>query len=371
MLTLALAWRFVVVRKKPMLLSLLGIVFGIAFFVVTQAQTSGFEKFFIQTILGTNGAVRISDKFQDNFGTVERVDNKGKTEFFFHSREDAIYRKGIDDPEQVRAALIGFPEILGISEVIEGDGVLDTGARSLAVSMHGIRWSDHSLASDLGSKLVHGSSNDFVSDQSGVLVGSRVAQRLNINLGDNILLVGGTGNINLKITGIFETGVSEIDKKRIYIHYSKASSFVGKSNRSSVFQLSLKDPVKASDLASQLQFVLNHRVVSWQEREKVWLDVFKALRLSSGITVSTILLLSGLGIFNTFAIMVIEKTRDIAILRALGFSASDVSVVFIWQGMILLLGGTLGGAIFGASLTFGISQLPLRIRGFFLQTISW
>ena len=83
MLTLALAWRFVVVRKKPMLLSLLGIVFGIAFFVVTQAQTSGFEKFFIQTILGTNGAVRISDKFQDNFGTVERVDNKGKTEFFF------------------------------------------------------------------------------------------------------------------------------------------------------------------------------------------------------------------------------------------------------------------------------------------------
>ena len=357
-----------------MLFSLFGIVFGVAFFVVTQAQTSGFEKFFIRTILGTNGAIRISDKFQDTFGTVEKVDDKGDSEFYFHSREDAIYRKGVYQPEKIKAALVDFPEILGISEVIEDNAVLDTGSRRLAVSMHGIRWSDHTLTSDLDDKLVYGSSNDFISDKSGVLLGSRVAQRLNINFGDSLLLVGGTGNIHLKVAGIFETGVSQIDKNRIYIHYSQASSFLGKSNRASFFQLSLKDPDIATQLAVQLQSVLNHRVVSWQEREQVWLDVFKALRFSSGITVSTILLLSGLGMFNTFAIMVIEKTRDIAILRALGFSPADISAVFIWQGLILLFVGTLLGALFGALLTLGISHLPLRIRGIFSSdhfVVNW
>ena len=88
-----------------------------------------------------------------------------------------------------------------------------------------------------------------------------------------------------------------------------ARSFLGNSAGGSVFQIALKNPDLAPKLSQQLQNVLNHRAVSWQEREKVWLDVFKALRVSSGITVSCILLLSGLGIFNVFAISVIEKTE--------------------------------------------------------------
>ena len=65
LLALKLALRYVVARKRAMSMSLLGISLGIAFFVVTQAQTSGFEAFFIRTILGTNGALHISDRFQD------------------------------------------------------------------------------------------------------------------------------------------------------------------------------------------------------------------------------------------------------------------------------------------------------------------
>ena len=92
-----------------------------------------------------------------------------------------------------------------------------------------------------------------------------------------------------------------------------------------MFQVSIINPENAVQLAEQMQETLGHRVVSWQEREKVWLEVFKALRVSSAITVSTILLLSGLGMFNVFAIMVIEKNRDIAILRSMGFSPRDIS----------------------------------------------
>ena len=114
-----------------------------------------------------------------------------------------------------------------------------------------------------------------------------------------------------------------------------------------------------------MQETIGHRVVGWQEREKVWLEVFKALRVSSAITVSSILLLSGLGMFNVFAIMVIEKSRDVAILRSMGFTPRDVSAVFLWQGGIVLFAGILLGSALGFLTTYGISRIPLRIRGIF------
>ena len=219
MLCLELAWRFVIARKRPMLLSLAGIVFGVAFFVVTQAQTSGFEKFFIRTVLGTNGAIRISDQFQDTFGKVEKVNKDGSTEFFFHSREDALYREGVKQPGLIREALAEFPEILGASEILEGNGVLDTGSRKKSVELHGIRWVDHLQTSDLSKQLIHGSISDFASDQTGILLGSRIYNRLNIKIGDRIRLIGGTGTLHLRVSGVFETGVSQIDKNRAYLHF--------------------------------------------------------------------------------------------------------------------------------------------------------
>ena len=69
--------------------------------------------------------------------------------------------------------------------------------------------------------------------------------------------------------------------------------------------------------------------------------------------------------FNVFAIMVIEKNRDIAILRSIGFTPRDISAVFLWQGAIVLIGGIILGSLTGFLATYGISKIPLRIRGIF------
>jgi len=364
-IALQLATRFVIARKRAMSMSLLGIVFGIAFFVVTQAQTSGFEVFFIRTILGTNGAIRVSDRFQDMEGTVSKVSQNGSESFVFRSRENARYVEGIEYPLLVREALRHFPEVSGISEVIEGTGIIDSGSRKQSVQIHGLRIKDHIMVSELQNQLIQGSINSLDSDRSGVLLGNRIADRLKLSIGDRVTLIGGTENQQLRVVGVFETGVSQIDKNRIYLDLSTARSFVGKPFGGSVFQVSVQNPENATELAAQMQETLGHRVVGWQEREKVWLEVFKALRLSSAITVSSILLLSGLGMFNVFAIMVIEKNRDIAILRSIGFTPRDVSAVFLWQGAIVLLGGIILGSATGFLATYGISKIPLRIRGIF------
>ena len=364
-LSLQIAVRYVLARRRAMGMSLLGIVFGVAFFVVTQAQTSGFESFFIRTILGTNGAIRVSDRFQDVDGTVTKVTEDGQTRFVFRSREGARYIEGIEYPRELREATLDFDEVTGVSEILEGSGVLDTGSRSHSVRIHGIRTEDHIAVSDLESQVIRGSIKAFRDDRLGLLVGNRIAERLRLEPGDRVNLAGSNESLHLRVAGIFETGVSQIDKNRIYLDLSTARSFLRKPNGGSVFQIGLRHPEFAPAIAAQMQQTFAHRVVSWQERERVWLDVFKALRVSSAITVSTIILLSGLGMFNVFAIMVIEKTRDVAILRSMGFTPSDVSRIFLWQGALVLALGVVLGCLLAILGTYGISRIPLRIRGIF------
>ena len=364
-LTLRLALRYIVARRRAMSMSLLGIVLGIAFFVVTQAQTSGFEAFFIRTILGTNGAIHISDRFQDLTGMVSKAEKDGSVKFVFNSREDARYVEGVESPDLLREALEEFPQPTGISEILEGSAVIDSGSRKHSTEVHGIRIEDHILASNLENQIIRGKVSDFAVDESACLVGSRVADRLRLQLGDRVMVRSGTESRQFRIVGVFETGVSQIDKKRIFLHHSTTKTLFGRGLGRTIFQLSIKKPEGAVELAHQMQLTLGHRVISWQEREKVWLEVFRALRASSAITVSSILLLSGLGIFNVFAIMVIEKTRDIAILRSMGFTPREVSAVFLWQGGIVLSAGIVLGCLTGFLATYGISKIPMRIRGIF------
>ena len=365
MLPLELAARYVISRKRPMFMSLLGIVFGICFFVLTQAQTAGFETFFIRTILGTNGSLLISDRLQNSGQLVERARADGSKEVVLNPEISSPYEDGINQPELVRAALTDFPDVIGISEVLKGYGLIKSIRNKRSVEVHGIRLKDHSQVSDLSKYTSIGATDLFGADPMGVLLGSRIFQQLGVKVGDWVSLNGQYESIQLRVSGVFETGVSEIDKNRIYLHLNTARRILGHRFGGSVFQLALQRPDDAPEIAVQLQSVLGHRVVSWQEREKVWLDVFRALRFSSAITVSTILLLSGLGIFNVFAIMVIEKRRDIAILRSIGFSQSEVASVFLWQGVIILVIGIVLGSVLGFLATYGVSILPLRIRGIF------
>ena len=149
MLPLELAARYVISRKRPMFMSLLGIVFGICFFVLTQAQTAGFEAFFIRTILGTNGSLLISDRLQNNGKLIERLTVDGSRKVVLNPEASIPYQDGIDQPEVVRAALSDFPDVTGISEVLKGHGVIKSIRNKSSVEIHGIRLKDHSQVSDL------------------------------------------------------------------------------------------------------------------------------------------------------------------------------------------------------------------------------
>ena len=114
-----------------------------------------------------------------------------------------------------------------------------------------------------------------------------------------------------------------------------------------------------------MEQVLRHGVKPWQEREKTWLAVFRALRISTMITVSVFTLIASLAMFNTLAMIVLEKTKDIAILRSMGYERRDITQIFLWQAGIVLAVGAALGVMFGAGVTWLVGQVPLPINGIF------
>jgi len=363
--TLRIALRFLTAKKRAMLMSLACIVLGVGLFVVTQATTSGFEDFFIKTILGTNGALRVDDKMQDTLRSMESGGGGSGSSFQIAQKEGRKYIEGIEEPKLIIEALKQFRNVAGVSEVLNGASLLRSTFKTESVKIFGIVLEHHLMVSELGNQLIQGQVDDFRNNPTGALVGKIVAERLQLAVGDSFILQSASQSRRCRVSAIFETGVSDIDKERVYLHLTEARSLLRKATGASFIQVKLYNKDRAPEDAIQMEEVLRHGVRSWQYREKTWLEVFRALRFSSGITVSVFSLIAGLAMFNTLAMIVLEKTKEIAILRSMGYTRQDISHIFIWQATIVLAIGLVLGCALGASVTYLVSQTPIRVRGIF------
>jgi lipoprotein-releasing system permease protein len=357
-----IALRFLTAKKRAMLMSLSCIILGVGLFVVTQAATSGFQEFFIKTILGTNGAILIQDKLQDTQRSIESGYGSG---YKVRSKEGVKYIEGIEFPEQLSAAVRTFHNVKGVSAVLRQTVTIRSSFREQSGQAYGINLDDHLSVSDLASQVVLGSLYDFRVDQGGALIGRVIADKLQLDAGDTFEIENHGDIHHFKVSGIYQTGVNDIDSVRVYISMDDARALFKKPTGASYLQVSLIDRERAREDAAEMTNSLQHKADAWQDREKSWLGVFKALRVATGITVSVFTLIAGLAMFNTLAMIVLEKTKEIAILRSMGYTREDISRIFLWQAVIVLAIGTVLGCLVGASITFGVSQYPLPITGIF------
>ena len=372
--TLRIALRFLTAKKRAMLMSLACIVLGVGLFVVTQATTSGFEDFFIKTILGTNGALRVDDKMQDTLRSMESGGGGSGSSFQLAQKEGRKYIEGIEEPKLIIEALKQFRNVASVSEVLNGASLMRSTFKTESVKIFGIVLEHHLMVSELGNQLIQGQVDDFRNNPTGALVGKIVAERLQLAVGDSFILQSASQSRRCRVSAIFETGVSDIDKERVYLHLTEARSLLKKATGASFIQVKLYNKDRAPEDAIQMEEVLRHGVRSWQYREKTWLEVFRALRFSSGITVSVFSLIAGLAMFNTLAMIVLEKTKEIAILRSMGYTRQDISHIFIWQATIVLAIGLVLGCALGAGVTYLVSQTPIRVRGIFATNnfiVAW
>jgi len=359
---LRIAFRFLTAKKRAMVMSLACTILGVGLFIVTQATTSGFERFFTKTILGINGAIRIEDKIQD---TMRSMSAAGGGDSHFARRDGVKYIEGIEEPQALIEALRDFPNIRGVSAVVRGGVQVTSAFKTEDAQIFGIKLEDHVRVSDLAEQITSGQLEEFRQTPTGALVGRVLADRLQLSVGDSFVLSSRGSSRRLRVAAVYETGYREVDKTNVYLHQAEARSLLKRPSGATFLQIGLHDPDRAPADAIRMEQVLRHSVKPWQEREKTWLAVFRALRISTMITVSVFTLIASLAMFNTLAMIVLEKTKDIAILRSMGYERRDVTRIFLWQAGIVLAVGAGAGAVLGATVTWLVSQVPLPVNGIF------
>ena len=371
---LQIAYRFLTAKKRSMVMSLACIVLGVGLYAVTQATTSGFEGFFIKTILGANGAIRIEDEIQATIRSMAAGGANTDSNFQVIEKEGRKYIQGIQQPKLIMDALRRFSNVSGVAEVLHGDVFINTSFKNDNAQVYGIDLEDYLKVSDLGGHIVRGSLEQFRDEPDGALVGNVLAERVQLSVGDSFILQIHGQSRHYRVAAIFETGVRDIDQVRVYLHLSETRSLLERPAGASFIQVNLYDESRAPEDALRMERTLYHSAAPWQDREKEWLEVFGALRKSTAITVWVFSAIAALAMFNTLAMTVYEKTKDIAILRSMGYTREDISHIFLWQAVIVLAIGTVLGCLFGVVVTYAISQIPIRIRTIFTTdtfVVAW
>jgi lipoprotein-releasing system permease protein len=368
---LYIAIRFLVHRKRALLLSLAGVVFGVAIFIGTQAQTQGFAKYFIDSTLGSNGALVVRSRFRPHSTLlVPPKNSKGQA-------AHRSYFEGIDDASAIMRVSRQFSNVVSCSPVLHGTLSARAGFENATVELFGIDPALHLQTTDLSHQIVEGSFEDFRNNPNSVILGSKLASTLDVTAGETVQLLPPGGEYRrLLVTAVARSGVGSIDQSRIYSHARVAQTLLHKPYTTSMIIYKLHDPQGAQELARHFETLFQHDAQSWQEREGGTLQLFMTLRVSAAITVSLIILLAGFGIFNVLTMTVLSKVKEIAILRSMGYRRIDISAIFLWQGAMIAVAGSIIGCLFGALVTWGISHIPIHIRGLlyanhFLVTWDW
>ena len=357
---LYIALRFLRHRKRAFGLSLSGVVFGVAIFICTQAQTQGFAKNFIDSTLGSNGALLLRSRFEPR-STGLIVPPKTSVSGAAPRRH---YLGGITNAREIMRISRQFADVAACSPVLRGTLSARAGFENATADLFGIEPAFHRQTTNLAQQIVAGSFDEFRNNPNSLIIGSRLADGLEVGVGDAVQLLSPGGEYRrFTIAAIARSGMGVVDSVRIYSHVRVAQTLLRKPFPASMIVYKLRDPDRAPALAQAFETLFQHESQSWQDREEANLQLFLTLRMSTAITVSLIILLAGFGIFNVLTMSVLSKIKEIAILRSMGYRARDISSIFLWQGAMVAVAGSLIGCLVGALFTWGVSQIPIRVRG--------
>ena len=209
---LHIALRFLTHRKRALLLSLSGVVFGVAIFICTQAQTQGFARQFIDSTIGSNGALMIRSRFRPRYEPL-MVSSKSS------SGGRRSYFEGITNSNEIMRVSRQFSNVVSCSPVLRGTLSARAGFENATVDLYGIEPALHAQTTDLLHQLVEGSFDDFRNNTSSIIIGSRLAETLHAGLGDTVQLLAPSGEYwRFTIAAIARAGIGSIDATRIYLH---------------------------------------------------------------------------------------------------------------------------------------------------------
>lgn len=347
-LELYLAGRYLLAHSKSRILNLITIIavcVGVAVLIVVIALMSGLQKGVRDRILGTNPHITVLTR-----GTGLRVDN---------------WREPLAAVQADSAVTLAEPFIYS-EALIFRDVNYQQG-----VAVRGI---DPEASAHLADQLYAGSW-DFDSASSrlpGIVLGFRLAGRLLVAVGDTINLVSGYGAEltaagfipkfkRFSVVGLFKSGMFEYDNQMGYVSLQAAQDLVGLDDAVTGLALWVDDPWRVGKVVARLQAVLGYPYVlrDWKTMNEGLFSALKLEKMGMALVLLLTVLVAAVNIVSTLIMVVTDKTREIGILRSMGVTAKGILRVFMLQGLIIGLTGTLLGFIGGIGLSWAIDYSGL------------
>ncbi|WP_313087938.1 FtsX-like permease family protein [Pseudomonas sp.] len=335
-----IAVRFLLDNRMQSLLIVFGIAVGSAVIVFITALITGLQANVIERTLGTQAHIRILPPDEVNRAPASEP---GNWSLVLESPR-AQRLRSILNWQAVRDVLDQDAEVLAVSPVISGPAIARRGVARASVALLGIDPPRYQHIIPLADDLVAGR---FEVGAGHAVVGKELARDLGLGIGDKLRLDAGDGReAVVDITGIFELGVRDLDARYVYLDLKQAQTLLDLPGGVTVIDTRVAELFEADRIARRLARLTGLRAESWMETNGQLLNALSSqsmttemIRLFVGISVA-------FGIASVLAVSVVQRTREIGILRAMGSPRAQILRVFLLQGGLLgLVGSACGGAV--------------------------
>lgn len=316
-----------------------GVAVGVAVIVFITALIQGLQSNIVERTLGTQAHIRLLSPDEVN----QIVPPTAGTVQLLQEDKRAQRLRSINNWQQITETLDQLPILTAVSPVVSGPAFAQRGDAVESVALVGINLERYQQIIPLKEYLLSGQLRVGADD---VLIGSQLAKDLGVQVGSKLRLDTGQENSAVvNISGIFELGVRELDARYVYLDLKQAQSLLSLPGGVTVIDLTIADIFEADTIAAQIGRLTSLKAESWIETNAQLMNAITAQSLSTNMIIVFVAISVAFGIASVMSVSVVQRTREIGIMRATGATQSQILRIFLFQGAIFgLLGSILGSA---------------------------
>ena len=356
-LILTIAWTHITRRARQTLVAVLGVVTGVGFSIMMAAMMEGSQDDFIATLVDALPHISVTDELRE---PTPQPANVAFAAAEIHGLTPEVRRPGIKNPMATIASLQSWvPGALTPS--VQSKAVLRFAGRDVTISVIGIDPHTEAGVSNLATHMREGTLNSLYRASNAILLGDRLARKLGARVNSNLTLVSARGvTLTATVVGTFHSGFRMTDETTGYVLLRTAQTLEKQIGVINEIRIRTADPMAARLISERIGEQTGYKSISWQEAQEDLLSAITLRNVLMYTIVGAILLVASFGTFNIVATITHEKTRDIAILKSLGFRDRTIRAIFMVEALIIGLTGAVLGWGLGYLMTRGLASLEFK-----------
>ena len=348
-------------RFKQTLVAAVGVTFSISMFIALLSFMAGLNDLLDGIMLNRTAHIRLYNDIQPKKNQpINRLGDSINQYNFIRSVKSDNSRQQIYNSAAIIETLKKDSRVLGIAPKLITPIFFNNTAIDIAGELNGIDIQNEAALFHFNDFFIEGESSDIDKISNSIIIGTGLAKILSVNVGDRVQVSSISGEIfQLKVTGLYKTGVQDIDKTQSYASIATVQKLMGKPNTFITdIQIKLKDLSMAPTLAKEYARLFDIDAIDVQTANAQFQTGSSVRTLISYAVGVVLLIVAGFGIYNILNMMIYEKMDTIAILKATGFSGKDVQNIFLVIALSIGVFGGLLGLLFGLGLSAIINQIP-------------